>query len=191
MGDELIKDQFEEGAKIKMELAGTAVESIRKAATIIVDSLKNGNRVLLCGNGGSAADSQHIAAELVGRYLLDRKAIPAVALTTDTSILTAVANDFGFETIFQRQVEALGRSGDVLIGLSTSGESRNVILAMEKARSLGMKCIALAGGQECPMDKLVDVMIHVPSQKTPRIQEAHITIGHIICDLVESQLFKE
>jgi D-sedoheptulose 7-phosphate isomerase len=191
MEDDLIKSQLEESAQIKLDLAVTTVESIQKAAQIIIESLKDGNRILLCGNGGSAADSQHIAAELVGRFLLDRKAIPAVALTTDTSILTAVGNDFGFDTIFQRQIEALGRAGDVLIGLSTSGQSKNVIIAMKKAKSLGLKCIALAGEQECPMDKVADVTIHIPSRKTPRIQEAHITIGHIICDLVESQLFNK
>jgi D-sedoheptulose 7-phosphate isomerase len=141
--------------------------------------------VLLCGNGGSAADAQHIAAEFVGRFKLEREGLPAVSLTTDTSILTSLGNDFGFEALFCRQVEALGRKGDVLIGLSTSGTSKNVLRAFEAAERSGLICIAFCGQGSNPMVEAAQIAVQVPSSDTPRIQEGHAIAGHILCDIVE------
>lgn len=177
-------------ADLNLKLAETGSEKIVEAADCITESLKSGGKVLICGNGGSAADSQHIAAEFTGRFLKERKALPAIALTTDSSVLTAVGNDYGFNMIFSRQVEALGRCGDVLVGISTSGKSENVILALKKAKELNMKSIVFTGSDSnCPMAQCSDIVINVPSTEIPRIQEVHITIGHIICDLVENRLF--
>ncbi|WP_251424090.1 D-sedoheptulose 7-phosphate isomerase [Veillonella agrestimuris] len=148
-------------------------------------ALANGNKILFCGNGGSAADSQHLAAELVGRYKKERRSLASIALTTDTSILTAVANDYDFDSIFSRQVEGLGRSGDVLIGISTSGNSKNVVKAVETARSVGMHTIAFTGEGGGKLGELCDITFAVPSNVTARIQEMHILIGHIICELIE------
>lgn len=161
---------------------------IEKCVEFLVSALRNGNKVLIMGNGGSAADAQHFAAELVGRFLRERRALPAIALTTDTSLLTAVGNDFGFEQIFSRQIEALAESGDVVIGLSTSGNSRNVALAMEKARQQGCLTIGLLGRDGGAIAPLVDVALTIAVPETPHIQEAHITIIHLLCDLVEQQV---
>jgi D-sedoheptulose 7-phosphate isomerase len=161
-----------------------------KAIESVIHALQSGGKVLLCGNGGSAADSQHIAAELVGRFKKDRKGMPAIALTTDTSILTSVANDFGYEEVFRRQVEALGEGGDVLIGISTSGRSKNVVLAIQKAREMGIVTVALIGGDTGPVSDAADMTVSIPSPDTPRIQEGHITFGHILCDLVERAIVK-
>jgi D-sedoheptulose 7-phosphate isomerase len=144
--------------------------------------------VLLCGNGGSAADAQHLAAELVSRFRIERRALPAIALTTDTSILTAISNDYDYERVFSRQVEALGRPGDILIGISTSGNSRNVRAAMLAARSCEMACLGLLGSGGGAILSACDLAIVVPSSDTPRIQEVHIAIGHVLCDLVESRI---
>jgi D-sedoheptulose 7-phosphate isomerase len=151
----------------------------------IIDSLRSGGKVILMGNGGSAADAQHIAAELVGRYKLERKAFCALAITTDPSIVTAVGNDYGEEMIFSRQVEAHAKPGDVVIGISTSGNSKNVVAAIKTARKLGCRTVGLLGNEGGELKDLVDVPIVVASKDTPRIQECHILIGHIICDLVE------
>ncbi len=160
---------------------------LEEAAAVIREALARGNKLLLCGNGGSAADSQHIAAEFVGRFQKERKGLPAVALTVDTSILTAVGNDYGFENIFARQVEALGRRGDVLIGFSTSGGSANVLRTVELARAEGIYCIGMTGAGGGKMKELCDICLAVPSKVTARIQEMHILLGHILCELTDGE----
>lgn len=154
------------------------------------EALKSGNKVLFCGNGGSAADAQHLAAELIGRFQKERRSLASVALTTDTSILTAVANDYGYDEVFARQVEGLGRSGDVLIGISTSGNSANVVKAALKARDTGMHTIAFTGEGGGKLKDICDITFAVPSKVTARIQEMHIMVGHIICELVEEEYDK-
>lgn len=163
---------------------------IEKAAQTIITSLKAGGKLLVFGNGGSAADSQHVAAELVGRFKKERKALAAIALTTDTSIITAIANDYGYDSIFSRQVEALGSSGDVALGISTSGNSANVIAALKAARSNGMKTIGLTGSDGGKMKSECDILIAVGTKDTPRVQELHGTIGHVICELVEDGMIE-
>ena len=184
------KKLIEESIAVKKEAVLKCTDEIAKAASVIIEAYRKGKKVLICGNGGSAADAQHIAAELVGRYKMERKALPAIALTTDTSIITAVGNDYGFEKIFSRQVEALGEKDDVLVAISTSGNSPNALSAMEEAQKKGMRIIVLAGGTGGKMREMKsDAMIIAPSNNTPRIQELHITAGHIICELVEKELF--
>lgn len=165
---------------------------IMEAANLLIDVFKSDNKLLICGNGGSAADSQHIAAEFVSRFYLERKGLYAEALTVDTSCLTAIGNDYSFERVFSRQVEAKGKKGDVLIGITTSGTSKNVIKALTTARESGMKTIALTGNRNNTiLDKVTDIVIKVPSIITPRIQEAHIFIGHLICEFVEKEMFSQ
>lgn len=164
-------------------------EAITASVEMLVDALRNGKKILLMGNGGSAADAQHFAAEMVGRFLMERKALPAIALTTDTSILTAVGNDYGFDEIFKRQVEALAEPGDVVFGISTSGKSVNVKRAIEAGKNIGAKTLGLLGCDGGDIASVVDLHLTVPSSETPRIQEAHLVIIHIICDLVEKGLF--
>lgn len=154
-------------------------------------ALKDGGKILFCGNGGSAADSQHLAAEFVNRFQRDRRALAAVALTTDTSVLTSIGNDLGFDRIFSRQVEALAHRGDVLIAISTSGDSTNVLYAVEAARSLGVSTVGLCGGSGGALARAVDEAFIVPSASTPRIQEAHIILGHVLCGLTEELLAGE
>jgi D-sedoheptulose 7-phosphate isomerase len=161
---------------------------IEECAAIILETVKNGKKVLICGNGGSAADAQHIAAEFVGRYETERQALPAIALTTDTSALTALANDYDFERIFSRQVEALASEGDCLIGISTSGNSPNVISAVMTARRKGCKIIGMTGANGKKLAALCDACLMVPSTRTARIQEAHITVAHIWCELVDAAI---
>jgi D-sedoheptulose 7-phosphate isomerase len=163
----------------------TLPNAIEEAATLMVEALKQGNKVLFFGNGGSAADAQHWAAELSGRYKVERGGLAGIALTTDTSALTAIGNDYGFEFIFSRQVEALGRKGDVLVGISTSGNSPNVLRAFEKGKSLGCKSIGFSGRDGGKMAALCDVNLIIPSNNTPRIQEMHALIGHILCQAVD------
>jgi D-sedoheptulose 7-phosphate isomerase len=158
---------------------------VLEAAAAIVDALKGGGRVLIFGNGGSAADAQHTAAELVGRFERDRAALAAIALTTDTSVVTAVANDTSFERVFARQVEALGRAGDVALGITTSGASPNVVAALEAARSRGLRTVALTGRSGGPAGAASDIHINVPSESTARVQEVHRTLLHVVCELVE------
>ena len=158
---------------------------IKKACETAVATLKAGGKILLCGNGGSAADAQHIAAELTGRYKTERGALAGIALTTDTSALTAIGNDYGYEFVFSRQLEALGREGDLLIAISTSGNSGNVIKALELARKIGIKTIGLSGRAGGAMNELCELNLVVPSNDTPRIQEMHIMIGHIICQAID------
>ena len=161
-------------------------DMIVAAAGLMTDGLRAGGKVLFCGNGGSAADSQHLAAELTGRYLRDRAPLAAVALTVDGSALTAIANDYSYDEVFARQVRGLGRPGDVLVGISTSGNSRNVVAALEAARAIGLATIGLTGAGGGRMKDLCDVCLCVPSTDTPRIQEMHIAAGHMLCELVEN-----
>lgn len=180
-----------ESARVKQHLSRESTGLLVEAATAMAGGLRSGGKILLCGNGGSAADSQHIAGELIGRLGpgRDRNPLPAVALTTDTSILTALGNDYGFEHVFARQVEALGAEHDVLILISTSGTSMNVVMAAQEARKKGMKTIGFLGGTGGTLIDLVDVPLVVPSDSVARIQEGHITMGHILCELVEHMLF--
>lgn len=180
----LIQDSIDVKSGLLEEKAVREIESCSK---MLSEAVRKGKKVLIFGNGGSAADSQHIAAELVGRFKKERRALAAVALTTDSSILTALGNDYGYESVFARQIEALGKKGDIALGLSTSGNSRNVISALRAARSAGMTAIGLAGAGGGEMKNLCDILITVPSNDTARIQECHIMIAHIICDAVESE----
>jgi len=164
----------------------TMTPSIEEACLLIVNTLKNGHKILLCGNGGSAADAQHIAAELTGRYKTERRGLPALALTTDSSALTAIGNDYGYTRIFDRQVEALANKGDLLIGISTSGHSQNVLSALKVAKEQGCTTLGLSGKDGGAMNKLCHLNLVIPSHDTPRIQEMHILIGHILCQGVDN-----
>ena len=188
---EVVIKELEESANIKRIMAQNLADVIADAARIILNVYRAGGKVLLIGNGGSAADAQHIAAELVGRFKLERVGLPAIALTTNTSSLTALANDYGYDTVFSRQLEALANDRDVLIAITTSGTSTNILKAVEMARSKGLVVIALTGENGGKLKDMADSTIVVPSNDTARIQEAHITIGHIICHLVEKGLFNE
>ncbi len=183
-----IKDLILESIQVKEELLRSHLGRIVEISNLIIDYLKKGGKVMIFGNGGSASDSQHIAAELVGRFKKDRAALPAIALTTNTSILTALANDYGYEIVFAKQIEALGKKNDIAIGISTSGKAKNVILALRQAKKMGLKTIALTGGDGGELAKSADLALIVPSSVTARIQEAHITIGHIVCEMVEQAL---
>lgn len=184
-----IIDQLNESAEVKIKLGKENADTIVKIAELLTSSLRDGHKVLFCGNGGSAADAQHLAAELLGKFKMHRKALPSIALNVNTSVLTAIANDYEYDMVFERSVEGLGNPGDVLIGISTSGRSRNVIRAIEKAREMGLKTVAFVGSEPGPMGTASDICLTVPSKDTPRIQESHITVGHIVCGLVESALF--
>ena len=188
--DEVIESAFDASADvIRRTLAGNR-DSIRRAAEVISGALAAGGKVLLCGNGGSAADAQHFAAELVGRFLKERRALPALALSVNASVVTAIGNDCGFDEVFARQVEALGRGGDVLVCLSTSGRSPNVVAAARRGRDLGLKVVSLIGADAELLSPCSDVVVAVPSRETPRIQEAHAVTGHAICRVVELALFE-
>jgi len=162
---------------------------IEQVTKVIVEAFRNGNKVLFCGNGGSAADAQHLAAEFSGRFYSDRNPLPSEALHCNTSYLTAVANDYGYDVVYSRMIKGIGRPGDVLLGLSTSGNSKNIVKAIEQASELGMISVSLTGSTGGAMKDISNYLINVPSNDTPRIQESHITIGHIICELVERELF--
>ena len=179
---------LEEHLKAIQALIDSRLPEIEAAGSLIWDALKSGHKILLCGNGGSAADAQHIAAELVGRYEQQRRAFPAISLTTDTSALTAVSNDYGYEEVFARQVAALAVAGDVLIAISTSGKSPSVVKAADQARARGCKTIALTGCSGEPLTAHCDLAVVVPSDRTSRVQEAHITIGHLWCEMVDRAL---
>lgn len=172
-------------ADVRETLGGPIAEGAKRLAGV----LRAGGKLLVMGNGGSAADAQHLAAELVGRFLIERRALPAIALTTDTSILTAVGNDYGFDEVFSRQVEALGAAGDLVLGISTSGNSQNVINGLAMARQKGCSTIGLLGRDGGAIAGMVDLSLTIPTNETPRIQEAHQLIIHILCDLVEKELF--
>jgi len=166
------------------------LRTLERAAVACVDCLKGGGEVLLAGNGGSAADAQHVAGEFVSRFAFDRPGLPAIALTTDTSILTAIGNDYGFEKLFARQVQAHGNKGDMFIAYSTSGTSPNILHALEEARKMGIICVGLSGNRGGPMREMCDYLLEVPSSVTPKIQEGHLVLGHIFCGLVENAMFK-
>ena len=183
-----IAEMLEESARIKKGIAETSIDEIEQIVKLIVASYKAGGKVILLGNGGSAADAQHIAAELVGRCKLERKALPALALTTNTSTLTALANDYSYETVFSRQLEVLASHKDILVVITTSGTSPNILKAVETARSKGVVVIGLTGTKGVKLKDMADLTIMVPSDDIARIQEAHITIGHIICHLVKMEL---
>lgn len=188
----MVRTSLRASAEVKNQAADVCADDIVRAAGLISDAVRSGHKILLCGNGGSAADCQHMAAEFVSRLTADfaRPAIAAIALTTDTSFLTAYANDVDFEGVFARQVEALGRQGDVLIGISTSGGSKNVIRAATVAKSLGVKVVILMGHSGA-LEELADVAVRVPSRSTQHIQECHLAIEHTICHLVERSVFPD
>ena len=165
------------------------LNDIEKVSRLCVELYKNNKKTILAGNGGSAADAQHIAAEMVGRYGFDRPSLPSLALTTDTSALTAIGNDFGYDKVFSRQLEGMGQDGDLFIGISTSGNSENIINAFNSAKDKNIITVALTGKDGGEMAKIADISLIVPSESTPRIQESHILIGHIICDIIEKEIF--
>lgn len=179
-----IQQSIEEHTLVINSLTNYLAE-IEKLANLVVNTLKGGNKILLMGNGGSAADAQHIAAELVGRFSKERRGLPAISLTTDTSILTSVGNDYSYENVFSRQVEALANSGDLVIGISTSGNSKNVLQALMTAKGLGCQTAALLGKDGGKIKNVVSLAMVVPSENTARIQEVHILIGHIVCEIVD------
>jgi len=189
--EKFISESLKESSETKLKIEQECKEDILKAVYILSEVYSNGNKLLLCGNGGSAADCQHIATELMIRlsHHIQRPALPAIALTTDTSNLTAGGNDIGFENIFSRNVEGLGNKGDALIAISTSGNSGNIIKAVEMAHKKGMKVIGLLGGEGGKLKPLVDLPIVIPTSNVQRIQEGHITVAHIICELVEDELY--
>ncbi|MCH9029956.1 MAG: D-sedoheptulose 7-phosphate isomerase [Bacteroidetes bacterium] len=189
--EKFITDSLKDSSETKLKIEQKCKDDILKAVNTLSEAFRNGNKLLLCGNGGSAADCQHIATELMIRlsHHIQRPALPAIALTTDTSNLTAGGNDFGFENIFTRSIQGLGNEGDVLLVISTSGNSGNVIKAAETARSKGMKVIGFLGGDGGKLKSLVDLPIVIPSSNVQRIQEGHITVAHIICELVEEELY--
>lgn len=190
---EYIKDQIKKSYETKQLIYGDDVllNQIAAVALACVNLYKNDRKTILAGNGGSAADAQHIAAELVGRYGFDRPSIPSLALTTDTSNLTAIGNDYGYDQVFSRQLEGMGQAGDIFIGISTSGNSTNIVKAFESAKKKNIMTVALTGRDGGQMAKMADMAIVVPSNSTPRIQESHILIGHILCDIIEKELFGE
>ena len=183
--------EIQESIAVKEQLVGSSPQLIADAARLIISSMRSGGKLIVFGNGGSAADAQHLAAELVGRYRKDRKAFPAIALTTDSSALTSISNDYGFETVFARQLEALGRSGDVVVAISTSGNSANVLLALALAKKLGISSIGLTGRTGGQLHNSVDVCLTIPSDSTPRIQEAHSLVIHILSGIVENAMVND
>ena len=188
-----IREQISEAQRILSVMLNDNVllSTLETTAEVCVDCLRQGGKILLAGNGGSAADAQHIAGEFVSRFAFDRPGLPAIALTTDTSILTAIGNDYGYEALFARQVQAHGNQGDVLIGYSTSGTSPNILRAFDEAHTGGLVCVGLTGNRGGSMRELCDYLLEVPSSNTPKIQEGHLVLGHILCGLVENAIFKE
>ena len=186
-----IKEHFKDSINTKEKILQdeNLLSLIREVALECIKEYKNGNKTILAGNGGSAADAQHIAAEFVSRFYFDREGLPSIAITTDSSILTAIGNDYGYERLFARQIEAQAKKGDIFIGISTSGNSANIIEALKMCKSKGVISVGLTGESGGKMRDLCDYCIKVPSNKTPRIQESHILIGHIICAIVEEELF--
>jgi D-sedoheptulose 7-phosphate isomerase len=191
--EQRVAQSIEASIAVKERLLGSpkTISSIARISEILVNAIEQGNKALLFGNGGSAADAQHIAAEFVGRFAFDRPAIPALALSVNTSCITAIGNDYGFDAIFARQIEALGHPGDVAIGISTSGNSQNILRAAIVAKKLGLHTVGLTGCTGGELKNVVDCCICVPSNETPRIQECHILIGHVISELVEQTTFHD
>lgn len=188
--ENLVRTLAESSLETKREFFAAHANKVVKLAKLLIESLREGKKILVFGNGGSAADAQHIAGELVNRFHFERPALAAIALTTDSSVLTSIGNDSSFDFIFSRQVEALGRPGDVAFGISTSGNSPNVIEAMKSARHLEMKTVALLGHDGGRLASMVDLPVVVESRSTPRIQEVHLTAAHIVCELIESEVFR-
>jgi D-sedoheptulose 7-phosphate isomerase len=189
MEEEIIQ-AFRESADVKVRFIRQNAQVVGQVVRMVTEAFKAGNKVLLFGNGGSAADAQHIAAEFVNRFLIERPPLPAIALTTDTSILTSISNDYGYADTFAKQVKALGREGDVAIGISTSGAAANVLKAIKVAKDMGLKTVGLTGGEGGELAKIADIALVVDSPLTPRIQEVHITIGHVLCEMVDRLLFQ-
>ncbi len=187
--EQVISKRFQESSKVKNRFLKENLPKLIDLIKLICHTFEMGNKLFFFGNGGSAADAQHLAAELVNRYLIDRPPLPAIALTTDTSILTSISNDVAFNETFAKQIRALGKKGDIAIGISTSGNSPNVIRAFEVAKEMGMKSVALIGNDGGMLAKVADMALIVNSTSTPRIQETHILIGHILCEMVEHRLF--
>ena len=187
--ENLIQKRFKESSEVMGRFLKENLPKLVDLIKLIASAFEAGNKIFFFGNGGSAADAQHLAAEFVNRYVIDRPPLPAIALTTDTSILTSISNDFSFNEIFSKQIRALGREGDVAIGISTSGNSANVTKALEAAKEMRIKTVALTGNDGGVLAKIADISLVVSSTSTPRIQEAHILIGHILCEMVEHQLF--
>lgn len=185
---EVIKKEFQEHLETINKVIETMSKPLEEASKLAVETLKNGNKILLCGNGGSAADAQHIAAELTGRYKTERRGLPGIALTTDTSALTAIGNDYGYNRVFDRQVESLANKGDLIIGISTSGNSQNVLSALKLGKELGCNTIGFSGRDGGEMNELCNINLVVPSKDTPRIQEMHILFGHTICQIIDNEL---
>jgi phosphoheptose isomerase len=188
LAHQLIAQSLREGARLRQVVLERCADSIANAAAVVTDALLAGNKILIFGNGGSAADAQHIAAELVGRFVAERRALPAIALTVDSSALTAIANDYGFDQVYARQVRGLGRPGDVAIAISTSGRSPNILAAIEAAREQGLRVVGLTGAKGTAFASLCDACVVVPSVNTARIQEIHITVGHVICEVVDARV---
>lgn len=189
---EIVRQQVRDSIAVKEAVLGNEklMERIARAAEACVEAYRAGGKVLFAGNGGSAADAQHFAGELVSRFYFDRPGLPAIALSTDTSILTAIGNDYGYEKVFSRQVEANGVKGDVFVGISTSGNSGNIVEAMNLCKSMGITTIGFTGSKPCKMDEFSDIIVKVPSSETPRIQECHTLLGHILCCIIEDSLFR-
>ncbi len=188
---DIVEASIRESARLQLAFLEDHLDLIVRVSEVVVRAMRAGGKILLFGNGGSAADAQHIAAELVNRFLLDRRALPAIALTTDSSVITSISNDRDYAEVFARQVEALGRPGDVAIGISTSGQSASVVRGLETASTSQMRTVAFTGGDGGKLAALVDYAFVVPSRSTPRIQEVHATLGHVLCELVERELFGE
>ncbi len=188
-----IKDQIKKSYETKQIIYEDEelLNRIEKVSKLCVELYKTNNKTILAGNGGSAADAQHIAAELVGRYGFDRASLPSLALTTDTSSITAIGNDYGYDKVFSRQLEGMGQDGDIFIGISTSGNSQNIINAFKSAKEKNITTVALVGKDGGEMAEIADIALIVPSNSTPRIQESHILIGHIICDIIEKEIFAD
>lgn len=189
-GIDIIKSQVAESVRVKEALLSDekTLKVIEQVSEVCTKAYREGNKTMFAGNGGSAADSQHLAGEMVNKFYFDRPGLPSIALTTDTSILTAIGNDYGYEKLFSRQVQAQGKKGDVFIGISTSGNSKNIVEAFEECKKMGIITVALTGSKPCKMDN-ADYVIKVPSEETPRIQECQTLIGHIICCIVEKNIF--
>jgi len=187
--ENIILKRFKESGEVKTRFLKENLPKLLDTIKLISNGFEAGNKLFFFGNGGSAADAQHLAAEFVNRYVMDRPPLPAIALTTDTSILTSISNDFSFDEIFAKQLKALGREGDVAIGISTSGNSPNMIKAFEVAKEMRMKTVALTGNDGGALARMADISLLVPSTSTPRIQEVHILVGHILCEMVEHSLF--
>ncbi|MFB0508103.1 MAG: D-sedoheptulose 7-phosphate isomerase [Thermodesulfobacteriota bacterium] len=188
--EEIIFKRFGETDKIKKQFLQENLHQLIVIIKLIADAFENGNKILLFGNGGSAAEAQHLAAEFVNRFLMERPPLPAIALSTDSSVLTSIGNDYSFSEVFSKQIAALGKEGDIAIGISTSGNSANVIRAIEVAKEMGIETVALTGNDGGDLAKVANYSLIVPSNSTPCIQEVHMAVGHILCEMAEVQIFK-